>query len=116
MGQKITVKSMLRGLEGKLGDDDYIEPLEILVDSINKHNKFNIFGKVAFNHQLKNRLKMRKMLNELHENNNFDQPADPVFVIGLPRSGTSLLFNLLSLDINSNFSTSSKTINFSSIK
>ena len=43
---------------------------------------------------------MRKMLNELHENNNFDQPADPVFVIGLPRSGTSLLFNSsLSLDI-----------------
>jgi len=42
---------------------------------------------------------MRKMLNELHENNNFDQPANPVFVIGLPRSGTSLLFNLLSLDI-----------------
>ena len=99
MGQQFTVKSMLRGLEGKLGDDDYIEPLEILVDSINKHNKFNIFGKVAFNHQLKNRLKMRKMLNELHENNNFDQPADPVFVIGLPRSGTSLLFNLLSLDL-----------------
>ena len=99
MGQKITVKSMLRGLDGKLGNDDYIEPLEILVDSVNKHNKFNIFGKVAFNHQLKNRLKMRKMLNELHENNNFDQPADPVFVIGLPRSGTSLLFNLLSLDI-----------------
>ena len=49
MGQQFTVKSMLRGLEGKLGDDDYIEPLEILVDSINKHNKFNIFGKVAFN-------------------------------------------------------------------
>ena len=99
MDQQFTVKSMLSGLEGKLGDDDYIEPLEILVDSLNKNNKFNIFGKVAFNHQLKNRLKMRKMLNELHENNNFDQPADPVFVIGLPRSGTSLLFNLLSLDI-----------------
>ncbi len=103
MGQQFTVKSMLRGLDGKLGEDDYIEPLEILIDSINKHNKFNIFGKVAFNHQLKNRLKMRKMLNELHENNNFDQPADPVFVIGLPRSGTSLLFNLLSLDIAHRF-------------
>ena len=36
---------MLRGLDGKLGDDDYIEPLEILVNSLNKHNKFNIFGK-----------------------------------------------------------------------
>ena len=42
MGQQFTVKSMLRGLDGKLGEDDYIEPLEILVDSINKNNKFNI--------------------------------------------------------------------------
>ena len=67
MGQQFTVKSMLRGLDGKLGEDDYIEPLEILVNSINKHNKFNIFGKVAFNHQLKNRLKATfpKILNLL---------------------------------------------------
>jgi hypothetical protein len=89
---------MLKGLNGKLGDEDYIEPLEILINSLNKHNKFNRFGKIAFNHQLKNRLKMRKMLNELHSKNNFDEPSDPIFVIGLPRSGTSLLFNLLSLD------------------
>ena len=96
--EQFNVNSMLKGLHGKLGDEDYIEPLEILINSLNKHNKFNRFGKIAFNHQLKNRLKMRKMLNELHFNNNFDEPADPVFVIGLPRSGTSLLFNLLSLD------------------
>ncbi|MDA7642386.1 HsdR family type I site-specific deoxyribonuclease, partial [Gammaproteobacteria bacterium] len=99
MRKQFDVNSMLKGLHGKLGDEDYIEPLEILINSLNKHNKFNRFGTIAFNHQLKNRLKMRKMLNELHLNNNFDEPADPVFVIGLPRSGTSLLFNLLSLDI-----------------
>ena len=97
--KQFDVNSMLKGLHGKLGDEDYIEPLEILINSLNKHNKFNRFGKIAFNHQLKNRLKMRTMLNELHLNNNFDEPADPVFVIGLPRSGTSLLFNLLSLDV-----------------
>ena len=99
MRKQFDVNSMLKGLHGKLGDEDYIEPLEILINSLNKHNKFNRFGTIAFNHQLKNRLKMRKMLNELHLNNNFDEPADPVFVIGLPRSGTSLLFNLLSLDV-----------------
>ena len=99
MRKQFDVNSMLRGLHGKLGDEDYIEPLEILINSLNKNNKFNRFGKIAFNHQLKNRLKMRKMLNELHLNNNFDEPADPIFVIGLPRSGTSLLFNLLSLDV-----------------
>ena len=99
MRKQFNVNSMLKGLHGKLGDEDYIEPLEILINSLNKHNKFNRFGTIAFNHQLKNRLKMRRMLNELHLNNNFDEPADPVFVIGLPRSGTSLLFNLLSLDV-----------------
>ena len=89
---------MLRGLDGKLGEDDYTEPLEILVYSLNKHNKFNPFGKIAFNHQLKSRLKTRKHLNQLHLSKTFPDPADPVFVMGLPRSGTTLLFNLLSLD------------------
>ena len=96
--QQFTIKSMLRGLNGKLGEEDYLEPLEILIHSLNKNNKFNQFGKIAFNHQLKNRLKVRRDLEQLHLNNSFSEPSDPVFVIGLPRSGTTFLFNLLSLD------------------
>ena len=57
---------MLRGLDGKLGEEDYVEPLEILIDSINKNNRFNAFGKIAFNHQLKSRLKVRRDLYQLH--------------------------------------------------
>ena len=34
---------MLSGLEGKLGEDDYTEPLEILINSANKNNEFNFF-------------------------------------------------------------------------
>ena len=98
MKEQFTVKSMLKGLDGKLGNDDYSEPLEILTHSLNKHNKFNSFGKIAFNHQLKNRLKTRKHLHQLHLTKTFSDSSDPVFVIGLPRSGTTLLFNLLSLD------------------
>ena len=97
--QQFTIKSMLRGLNGKLGEEDYLEPLEILIHSLNKNNKFNQFGKIAFNHQLKNRLKVRRDLEQLHLNNSFSEPSDPVFVIGLPRSGTTFLFNLLSLDV-----------------
>ena len=51
MKDQFSVKSMLKGLDGKLGDDDYSEPLKILTQSLNKHNKFNAFGKIAFNHQ-----------------------------------------------------------------
>ena len=90
--QQFTIKSMLRGLNGKLGEEDYLEPLEILIHSLNKNNKFNQFGKIAFNHQLKNRLKVRRDLEQLHLNNSFSEPSDPVFVIGLPRSGTCLLY------------------------
>ena len=42
MINKISVKSMLSGLEGKLGEDDYTEPLEILINSANKNNEFNL--------------------------------------------------------------------------
>ena len=48
MRKQFDVNSMLKGLHGKLGDEDYIEPLEILINSLNQHNKFNRFGKIAF--------------------------------------------------------------------
>ena len=65
MINKISVKSMLSGLEGKLGEDDYTEPLEILINSANKNNEFNLFGSIAFKNQLKDRLKMRSKLYDL---------------------------------------------------
>ena len=34
---------MIGGLNGHLGEDDYSEPLEILINSANKNNKFNLF-------------------------------------------------------------------------
>ena len=100
MFNKVSVSKMLGGLEGYLGEDDYSEPLNILINSTNKNNKFNLFGSIAFNNQLKNRLKVRKDLYELISKNPLPPPADPVFVTGLPRSGTTFLFNLLALDSN----------------
>ena len=100
MFRKVTVKNMLGGLEGQLGEDDYTEPLSILVDSANKNNKFNLFGSIAFKNQLKDRLKVRKEIYKLTKDCSLSAPADPIFVTGLPRSGTTFLFNLLSLDNN----------------
>ena len=92
MTDQFSVKKILKGLENNLGEDDYIKPLNILVNSLNK-NKLNFFGELAFKHQLKRRLKTRKLIYEEFKNNNYQDPADPVFVIGLPRSGTTFLFN-----------------------
>ena len=97
--KKFKVNKILSKFQNNLGEEDYIEPLEILIDSINRHNSLNFFGRLAFIHQLTDRLKMRAKLFEFHKKNTFSEPSDPVFVIGLPRSGTSLLFNLLSLDV-----------------
>ena len=97
---KLTVKKMLNGLDGQLGHDDYTEPLSILIDSANKNNKFNLFGSIAFKNQLKDRLRVRKEIFEITQNEDLARPADPIFVTGLPRSGTTFLFNLLSLNHN----------------
>ena len=93
MTDQFSVKKILKGLEGRLGEDDYLEPLEILVNSLNK-NKLNKFGELAFKHQLKKRLKTRAQLYSASQEKEFVDPADPIFVIGLPRSGTTFLFNL----------------------
>ena len=97
---KVTVQKMLGKLEGQLGEDDYTEPLNILINSANKNNKFNLFGAIAFENQLKDRLKVRKEIYKLTNKESLLTPADPIFVTGLPRSGTTFLFNLLALDSN----------------
>ena len=100
MKRELTTKSMLSGLGGMLGEDDYTEPLNILIDSANKNNQFNLFGSIAFKNQLKDRLKVRKEIYKLTKDQSLPTPADSIFVTGLPRSGTTFLFNLLALDSN----------------
>ena len=97
---KFTVQKMLGSLDGQLGEDDYTEPLSILIDSANKNNTFNLFGSIAFKNQLKDRLKVRREIYKIVKDKNLPTPADPIFVTGLPRSGTTFLFNLLALDSN----------------
>ena len=90
---------MLGSLDGQLGEDDYTEPLSILIDSANKNNTFNLFDQLLLN-QLKDRLKVRREIYKIVKDKNLPTPADPIFVTGLPRSGTTFLFNLLALDSN----------------
>tara|TARA_Y100000741_G_scaffold124931_1_gene94170 strand:+ start:947 stop:2065 length:1119 start_codon:yes stop_codon:yes gene_type:complete len=100
MINSINIKDMIGNLDGHLGEDDYSKPLEILIKSANKNNKFNLFGAFAFKNQLKDRLKMRSKLHNFMKDKVLPSPADPIFVTGLPRSGTTFLFNLLALDKN----------------
>jgi hypothetical protein len=97
---KVTAEKMLGGLKDCLGEDDYTEPLNILIDSANRHNKFNLFGSIAFKDQLKDRLKVRSELYKFVKDHDLPEPSNMIFVTGLPRSGTTFLFNLLALDAN----------------
>ena len=94
----LSEKSFLTNFKGNLGEDDYREPLSLLLDALNQEAKLNLIGKFALRYQISNHLKIRSKIFEFINNKDLERPARPVFVIGLPRSGTTYLFNLLSLD------------------
>ena len=100
MNYLLSEKALLRKVDGNLGEDDYKEPLSVLVDSLNNEANLSLTGKIALKYQITNHLKIRSKIYEFLENNQVKKPASPIFVIGLPRSGTTFLFNLLSLDPN----------------
>jgi len=96
----LSEKSLLSKFKGNLGEDDYKEPLSILLDSLNNEANLSLIGKTALRYQIKSHLKIRSKIFEFLEGKELEKPASPIFVIGLPRSGTTFLFNLLSLDSN----------------
>ena len=57
--------------------------------------KGNLCSKIAFWHQLVNRMKVRNQIDAINKNNTLEDIADPIFITGLPRSGTTFLFDLL---------------------
>ncbi len=79
-------------------DNHLIETLDILVEDINANPNINFFGKIAFWHQLVNRMKVRNQIDAINKNNTLEDIADPIFITGLPRSGTTFLFDLLNIN------------------
>ena len=100
MKHQLTKSSLLKDIEFSLEEADINEPLDILIDSVNNNNEITIYGKFAFDAQLANRLKVRAKLLSYIKNKSLPKIADPIFVTGLPRSGTTYLFNLLALNTN----------------
>ncbi len=77
--------------------------LEVLVRSLNDEARLSLFGRLALRNMLRrsaeSRLSVEGELASLGEN---DQPEirEPVFIIGMPRSGTTILHALLHFDRN----------------
>ena len=85
------------------GEGDFFEPLSCLVESSEREAGLNLVGKISFRtnllHILRNRLLMqrdRRSYPEIAQ----QKIREPLFILGLPRSGTTILHTLLAADPN----------------
>jgi hypothetical protein len=84
------------GLED-LGEDDWQEPLAVLVGALETEAELNLMGRLCTRSELllwlRNRLKIVDLVKRHPEIR--DEPIErPIFVTGLPRTGTSILQEL----------------------
>ncbi len=82
-------------------DQQFLEGMTAFLSSANKSGGFHAFGRFYLKQlviaMLVHRLKLAELLRE-HPDIQQQRLPQPLFVIGLPRSGTTLLFNLLAQD------------------
>lgn len=83
------------------GDDRFHEPFRILVDSLNEEKSLHTVGALLIRGDLLNALEIRLRLTD--ERKRHPEVCDerieaPVFITGLPRTGTSITHELLAAD------------------
>lgn len=83
------------------GEEGIEEPLRVLTESLKAEANLSLFGRIVAQRDTLRIIETRLRLE--HEWSRYPQTMTrsiraPVFVTGLPRSGTTLLHNLLSLD------------------
>ena len=83
------------------GDGDFFEPLSRLLESSRSEARLNFIGKMALRtdvvRTLCNRLSMQRD-RHLYPEIARQEIGEPIFIVGLPRSGTTLLHTLLAAD------------------
>lgn len=107
--REITVDRLLRSAQrstglSDFGSDDFLEPLSILVHEFQNTANFNPFGHSCMRRLLQQHLENRLLLEAAWKRHPefLQQPLNrPLYVVGMPRTGTTLLYNLLSQDPNS---------------
>lgn len=80
------------------GDPEFVVPLELMLDDFRRHAPADITGRQVFaaliNAALENRLRVREHLR-VHPDIAAVPVIAPIFIVGLPRTGTTLLQQLL---------------------
>src|SRR5689334_789626 len=84
-----------------LGEDSFREPLERLAESVNRERPLTPFGAEALTatvlKALTNRLEVEEWYRR-HPEIDEEEIVTPVFGVGMPRTGSTLLGSLLALD------------------
>ena len=83
------------------GEEDFLTPLTVLLDAYEREADLSLLGRLIVQKNmirlLTNRLRIQSDLTRHPEI--LQQPVNkPLFIVGLPRTGTTLLFNLLDQD------------------
>lgn len=83
------------------GEDYWQEPLQILCKDLDSVAELTLFGRIAARSDLliwlENRLNILELVKQ-HPEITEQEIAAPMFIVGLPRSGTSILFEVLAQD------------------
>ncbi len=83
------------------GDDDWREPFDVLLRALEGESKLHLLGRLLARTELLRTLRNRLLLAECWRTQPalLDAPVDaPVFIVGSPRSGTSILHELMATD------------------
>ena len=83
------------------GPGDFFEPLSRFLESCQREARLNFIGKTALRSDLVRMLSNRLLLEQdrhLHPSIRTQRIVEPLFIIGLPRSGTTLLHTLMAAD------------------
>ena len=97
--ETLTQAAMRRTGLRDFGADTYRAPLRVLLASLEKEASLNTIGRIAASRQVVDALATRlTMVRAEKENAPRARIVRPVFVLGLPRTGTTLLHGLLAAD------------------
>src|SRR5216110_3304217 len=83
------------------GEGDFFEALSRLLESCQSEARLNLVGKIALRTNILQTLCSRLLMQrdrQLYPNIPRQEIRSPLFIVGLPRSGTTLLHNLLAAD------------------
>ncbi|MFW2388261.1 MAG: sulfotransferase family protein [Polyangiales bacterium] len=83
------------------GGDSFLDGMDVFLDAVEREADLNTLGRISCRQTLlrylENRLRLTEYRSQHPELEN-ERIERPIFIIGLPRTGTTILFNLLSQD------------------